>query len=168
MNLTKRGMKRELRKWYWLRRARLIGATVGADSAINFRTMLSPNTRVGNNFNCNGLEVHGPGSVTIGDNFHCGKNCLILTANHNFKGSKIPYDETEIVRDTVIGDNVWLGLDVLVLPGVTIGEGAIVQAGSVVTADVPPLAIVGGHPARQFGQRDAVHYEKHKSLGNFF
>ncbi|CAN1507716.1 Hexapeptide repeat [Mycobacteriaceae bacterium] len=91
-----------------------------------------------------------------------------MTYNHNYKGGAIPYDPTFIVEDTIIGDNVWFGLDVVVLPGVTIGEGAIIQAGSVVITDVSALAIVGGHPARQFSMRDADHYQTLKSLQKFY
>ena len=50
--------------------------------------------------------------------------------------------------DTVVGNDVWLGYRALVLPGVTIGHGAVVAAASVVASDVPPYAIVGGNPAR--------------------
>lgn len=168
MALTSTNIRRELRKWYWLRRARRSGAAIGVEPAINFRTVLSANTSVGDNFNCNGLEVHGTGSVSIGNNFHCGKNCIIVTSTHNYKGLAVPYDETDIVEDAVIGDNVWFGINVIVLPGVSIGEGAIVQAGSVVVADVSPLAIVGGHPARQFSARDADHYQELKMQKKFF
>ena len=59
--------------------------------------------------------------------------------------------------DTVVGNDVWLGYQALVLPGVTIGHGAIVAAASVVAADVPPYAIVGGNPARVVRRR----YEDH-------
>ena len=162
-----RNLRRQLRRTFWLPRARIKGATIGARPSINFRTILTGNTSVGDNFNSNGLEIQGPGSVTIGNNFHCGSNCKIMTANHNYKGERIPYDETYIIKDTIIGDNVWLGTNVIVLPGISIGEGVIVQAGSVVTTDIPPLAIVGGHPARQFSARDADHYEMLKSLGRF-
>ena len=91
-----------------------------------------------------------------------------MTSSHNYKGEGIPYDETDIAEDSVIGDNVWLGHNVIVLPGVSIGEGSIVQAGSVVVKDVPALAIVGGHPARQFASRDHDHYERLKALGKFY
>ena len=59
--------------------------------------------------------------------------------------------------DTVVGNDVWLGYQALVLPGVTIGHGAIVAAASVVAADAPPNAIVGGNPARVIRRR----YEDH-------
>jgi virginiamycin A acetyltransferase len=55
--------------------------------------------------------------------------------------------------DTVVGNDVWLGYQALVLPGVTIGHGAVVAAASVVASDVPPYAIVGGNPARVIRRR---------------
>ncbi len=160
-------MKRRMRRAWWGAVARRAGATVGPDAKINRRTRLTPATVVGRNFNSNGLEIHGSGVVTIGDNFHCGKGCQILTSNHNYEGAAIPYDESYDVREVMIGDNVWLGIDVTILPGVAIGEGAIVQAGSVVTSDLPPLAIAGGHPARAFAARNSEHYEQAKSNGRF-
>ena len=57
--------------------------------------------------------------------------------------------------DTVIGSDVWIGYEALVMPGVSIGHGAIVSTRSVVTADVPPYAIVGGNPARVIRTRFA-------------
>lgn len=55
--------------------------------------------------------------------------------------------ERENRGDTVVGNDVWIGMDAVIMPGVTIGDGAIVGSGSVVTKDVPPYAIVGGNPA---------------------
>ena len=67
----------------------------------------------------------------------------------------------------MIGDCVWFGNKVTVLGGVTIGEGAIIAAGAVVTKDVPPLAIVGGNPAKVIKYRNADHYFKLKAEGKF-
>jgi virginiamycin A acetyltransferase len=64
--------------------------------------------------------------------------------------SDLPYK-----GDTIIGNDVWIGYEALVMPGVTIGDGAIVSARSVVTADVPPYTIVGGNPARPIRARFA-------------
>lgn len=57
--------------------------------------------------------------------------------------------------DTVIGNDVWLGMEAMVMPGVTIGDGAIVAARAVVTKDVPPYGVAGGNPARVVKQRFA-------------
>ena len=60
-----------------------------------------------------------------------------------------------------------MGARVIVLGGVTIGEGAIIQAGSVVVKDIPKYGIAGGHPAKEFKTRDIEHYEKLKSMQKF-
>jgi acetyltransferase-like isoleucine patch superfamily enzyme len=70
-------------------------------------------------------------------------------------------------KEVIIKDNVWFGNRVLILPGVTIGEGAIVQAGSVVVSDVPNCAIVGGAPAKSFGMRNTDRYFELKSKKAF-
>lgn len=132
------------------------------------RTRLSDNTFLGRNPNFNGLIVNGIGKVVIGDNFHSGTGCLIITSIHNYDhGKKIPYDETHIEKPVIIGDNVWLGDKVTILGKVTIGDGAIVQAGAVVIKDVPSGAIVGGNPAQIFKYRDMDHYNNLKSKKMF-
>ncbi len=128
------------------------------------KTRLSKQTHLGLNPNFNGMTINGVGKVIIGDNFHSGTNCLILTSNHNYDhGLKIPYDETHVIKNVSIGDNVWLGDRVIILGGVDIGEGAIVQAGAVVTKSVSIGAIVGGNPAQVFKHRNMEHYYDLKS-----
>lgn len=117
--------------------------------------------------NFNGLRVNGTGTLRIGDNFHSGEDCLIVTQNHRYHGEALPYDANYDLLPVTVGDNVWFGSRVTVLGGVTIGEGAIVQAASCVVKDVPAGAIVGGHPASQFSERDMAHYERLKSEGRF-
>lgn len=108
------------------------------------------------------------GRVTIGNNFHSGPECLMITQIHNYDGGRaIPYDNTYLYKDVDIEDNVWLGSRVIVLGGVRIGEGAIIQAGSVVVSDIPKYAIAGGHPAKVFNYRDIDHYEQLKSQNKF-
>ncbi len=131
-------------------------------------TLLTKNTFLGQNINFNGLVVSGGGKVTIGDNFHSGPDCLLICENHNFDyGDAVPYDTTYIYKPINIDNNVWLGSRVIVLGGVSIGEGAIVQAGSCVVSDIPSYAIAGGHPAKVFSYRDIEHYEKLKAEGKF-
>lgn len=122
-------------------------------------TRLSNKTELGKNPNFNGMVINGNGRVIIGDNFHSGTGCLIITSIHNYDfGSKIPYDETHIEKPVIIEDNVWFGDRVLVIGKVRIGEGSIVQAGAVVVKDVPKGAIVGGNPAQIFKYRNMEHY----------
>jgi len=92
----------------------------------------------------------------------------MISQNHNFNsGEAIPYDSTYIFKDIIIKDNVWLGSRVIVLGGVTVGEGAIIQAGSCVVSDIPDYAVAGGHPAKVFSYRDIDHYKKLKAAGKF-
>jgi chloramphenicol O-acetyltransferase type B len=130
-------------------------------------TILSRNTYLGRNCSFNGLIVRGGGKVVFGDNFHSGGDILIITRNHNYEGNALPYDKTYRYADVTIGDNVWIGSRTIILNGVTIGEGAIIQAGSVVTGDIPKCGIAGGHPAKVFKYRNIDHYEKLKREGKF-
>lgn len=138
-------------------------------SSVRFNgySRLRTKTSFGKNVHFNGIQTYGAGHVYIGDNFHSGRGLIILTQNHNYKGSAIPYDEKIEIRDVKIGDNVWIGINVLILPGVTIGEGAIIQAGSVVSRSIPPLGIAGGNPAVPFRFRDKDHYFQLKKEGRF-
>jgi len=112
----------------------------------------------------------------IGDRLRIGKFCAIARgvkfimngANHQMNGiSTYPFfifgngweaaapqpGELPYKGDTVVGNDVWIGYDALIMPGVTIGDGAIIAARSVVTADLPPYAIVGGNPAQLLRER---------------
>ena len=140
----------------------------GTDLRVNGKSILTKNTVLGNNVNFNGMRIVGRGKVIIGDNFHSGEDCLMITQIHNYdEGEAIPYDSTYILKDIIIKDNIWLGSRVIILGGVTIGEGAIIQAGSVVVSDIPDCAIAGGHPAKVFKYRDKEHYKRLK-LDNRF
>jgi len=165
-----------LRKLIWVIKkvksafyTRLAALTTNSRSKFkaNGFTKLSKHTALGINCHFNGMVINGKGKVKIGDNFHSGGNCRMITENHNYNGSQLPYDSTNILKDIVIEDNVWLGRDVTVLAGVKIGEGAIVQACSVVTSNISALAIAGGHPAVEFSRRDEKHYIKLKKLKRF-
>ena len=148
--------------------SKFLGVLAGFGLKVNGPTIVNRQTRLGRNVNFNGLEVAGKGKVVIGDNFHSGPGCLLITQTHNFDaGQAVPYDGTYILQEIEIGDNVWLGSRVIVLGGVTIGEGAIIQAGSCVVSNVPKCAIAGGHPARVFKYRDVEHYEALKVAGKF-
>ncbi len=161
-------MQRNIQRRYWSWRARLIAGSYKTPPTVSFQSTFTSQTHFGKNTHFNGMYIAGSGKVTIGDNFHSGRGCKMITSYHNFdNGTHIPYDRTMIHKDIVIEDNVWLGDDVIVLSGVTIGEGAVIQAGSVVAKSVPKYAIAGGHPAVPFKYRDKEHYERLKSEGKF-
>lgn len=109
------------------------------------------------------------GGVRIGRYFHMGSGLTIFSLSHNWRsGTKIPYDEVIIEKPVIIEDFVWIGCNVTILPGVTVGEGAVVAGGSVVVKDVPPLAVVGGNPARFITQRNAGHFNNLKADGEYY
>lgn len=142
--------------------------SVGERLWLGGESYISENTYLGNHVCFNGMKIMGAGKCTIGSYFHSGIECLIITQNHNYdKGTKIPYDDTYIYKDVEIGDFVWLGSRVMILPGTKIGEGAIIQGGSVVHGEIPPYAIAGGNPAKVFKYRDIEHFKKLKEEGKY-
>jgi len=99
--------------------------------------------------------VYGNGDITIGDNVLIAAHTSINTVSHHFERCDIPINDQGIHCDPVsIEDDVWIGMNAVVLQGVTIGKGAIVGAGAVVTRDVPAWSIVMGVPARVVSQRN--------------
>ena len=90
------------------------------------------------------------GNIIIGDNCMIAAHCALTPYLHGFADTHRPMREQPLTSrgDIVIEDDVWLGLNVSVMDGVTIGQGTIIGAGAVVTKDIPPYAIAGGVPAR--------------------
>lgn len=99
-----------------------------------------------------GTEVIAWESVSIGRDCMIGWDCVIMDTDLHPVGDR-PLRNAPVV----LQDRVWLGCRVIVLKGVTIGEGAIVSAGSIVTRDVPPYTVVAGEPARVVGHVDRDH-----------
>jgi acetyltransferase-like isoleucine patch superfamily enzyme len=93
-------------------------------------------------------------SIRTGSNVSIGPEATILTLGHDPRSATFE----DRGGDVVIGDRVWIGYRAIVLPGVTIGEGAVVGAGAVVTKNVGPYAIVAGNPARKIGERKLANY----------
>lgn len=140
----------------------------GDNLHVNAPCRFNNNTYLGNNVNLNGMAVGGSGKIVIGDNFHSGSECQIITNIHNYDhGTSIPYDANDIQKDVIIEDNVWIGNRVIILGGAILREGCIIQAGSVVVGEIPYCAIAGGHPAKVFKMRDVEHYESLKAQGKF-
>ena len=89
------------------------------------------------------------GPVTIGSHVNLAQGITVTALNHNFDDSDKRIDEQGVsTSQVVIGDDVWIGANAVVLPGVTIGTHSIVAAGAVVTKDVPPHSLVAGVPAK--------------------
>ena len=111
-----------------------------------FNTDFGKNIHIGENVFINsGCKMQDQGGILIGNDVLIGHNACLLTLNHDMN----PECRADMIPKAIhIEDKVWLGSNVTVLPGVRIGEGAIVAAGAVVTKDVSPNTIVGGVPAK--------------------
>lgn len=92
-------------------------------------------------------SVHGP--LRIGDNVMMGPEVTILTHTHNIERTDIPMGQQGMrVAKVVVGNDVWIGMKVVIMPGVKVGNGAVIGSCAVVTKDVPDFAVVGGVSAK--------------------
>lgn len=114
------------------------GAQFGTGSGIS----IGNNSGLG--VNC---LVHGP--LEIGENVMMGPNVVIFTHTHNYSRIDIPMcKQGSSVTKVSIGNDVWIGMRAIIMPGVNVGNGVIIGAGAVVTKDIPDYAVVGGVPAK--------------------
>lgn len=128
--------------------SRLIGKQVDDAFALfpPFYTDCGKNINVGKNVFINsGCRFQDQGGITIGDNALIGHNAVLATLNHDIDPRK---RSTMHPASITIGKDVWIGANVTVVPGVEIGDGAIIAAGAVVTKRIPPNVIAGGVPAK--------------------
>jgi len=100
--------------------------------------IIGSNTSIGDR-----TEIHAGKKVTIGEGCNIAWDVCIMDRDYHKFNS-----QTEEIKPVNIGNNVWIGCNSIILKGVTIGEGAVVAAGSVVTKDVAPRTLVGGNPAK--------------------
>ncbi len=126
----------------------------GKNVNIEKGAQFSYNVSLGDN---SGIGVNAliSANVTIGNDVMMGPDCIILTANHGMERNGIPMwkQPHESPRPVVIGNDVWIGARVIILPGVHIGDGSVIGAGSVVTKDVEAYSVVGGNPAKLIRMR---------------
>jgi acetyltransferase-like isoleucine patch superfamily enzyme len=141
--------------WY----RRVLGARIGRGTAIQMHQYVhffgisganGCGVRIGDHsVICRGCYLDGRGGLTIGDNVSVSPHVWILTDGHDMHDAMF----AEVLGPVTIEDYVWIGSRATVLPGVTVGEGAVVAAGSVVSKDVAPYSVVAGVPARPVGER---------------
>lgn len=128
-------------------------------------------TKIGKNFFGNfNLTIQDDGEVTIGDRCNFGPNVTIVTPIHPM----VPEERVALLdpdgqpkrlcyaRPVHIGNDCWLGANVVVCPGVTIGDGCVIGAGAVVTRDIPPRSFAAGNPCRvirEITEKDSMRYK---------
>lgn len=99
--------------------------------------------------------LDGPGEIEIGSHIGIASGTQIYTQNHRYKDKNVLYYQQKVeLAKVVIEDDVWVGANSLILAGVTLKQGTIVAAGSIVTKDSEPYSVIAGVPAKKIGQRE--------------
>lgn len=154
----------QLRWYYWKQKAKLKGkGTIGRMADITYPSK----TIIGSNFICseytviNALNSLG---IYIGNNVLLGPRVYVRGANHSFDSLDIPINQQGHHEESiqylnqnysiVIEDDVWIGANAIILPGVKIGKGSVIGAGSVVTRNIPESSIAAGSPAKVIKNRE--------------
>lgn len=111
--------------------------------------------KIGSNVSLNEwVYLSGFGGLEIGDNTRIGLRATIVTSDHEFSRKNFLIYKQRISKEkVVIGKDVWIGANVIILKGVKVGDGAVIGAGAVVTKDVACYAVVAGVPAKEIGSR---------------
>jgi acetyltransferase-like isoleucine patch superfamily enzyme len=141
---------------------RLAGMTIGSGSTLHMmgrvydprHISIGKDSIIGERFSLDGRkQLKGSaGGLKIGDHVDMASEVMIWTSQHDIHAE----DMAPIEAKVVVEDYVFIGPRSIILPGVTIGEGAIVGAGAVVTKNVEPMTIVGGVPAKEIGKRQVT------------
>ena len=137
---------------------KLLGGEVGKNTIFYSGVRIMPlnGIKLGDNVDlAKGVIITTKGGVKIGDRTLIGYNTQILSANHKIPSNreKIFYSG-HICKEVIIKHDVWIGANCIILPGVTIEEGSVVAAGSVVTKNIDKYTIVAGSPAKVLRNRD--------------
>ncbi len=143
---------KELRRWCCKHIFKHCGKKVNVERGAKFGTGIG--ISLGDN---SGLGIHCdiPSNLTVGCNVMMGPHCTILDRNHTFDRIDIPMIQqgNSERKPTIIEDDVWIGCQVLIMPGRTIKKGSIIAGGCVLSKDFPEYSIVGGNPSRLLRSR---------------
>jgi acetyltransferase-like isoleucine patch superfamily enzyme len=114
--------------------------------------------------------LDGAGGITINKGTIFAPEVFVYSRSHNFNNNlqALPFDNVMEVSPVNIGEYVWVGTRAIILPGVTIGDGAVVAAGAVVTKNIPSCAVVAGNPAKVIKFRDKVKFDQLQLENNCF
>jgi acetyltransferase-like isoleucine patch superfamily enzyme len=168
-------MFEKIAEWLWRQRGKSSLQQLGSRGA-NTELLLPIHISIPQNLHVGSQVYVGPEAyistyapVYIGNGSIFGPRVKIFTGNHRYENpTALPYDEVTLAKSVRIGENVWVGADVLLLPGVEVGEGAVIAAGAVVTKSVPKGAVVGGNPAKVLKYRDLDNYDRLKAEGKIY
>ena len=141
-----------LRRWCCKHIFKHCGENVNVERGAKFGTGI--HICIGNNSGL-GIQCHVPSNLIVGDNVMMGPNCTIIGRNHRYDRTDIPMIQQGFTahKTTIIEDDVWIGSQVLIMPGKTIKRGSIIAAGCVLCKDFPEYSIVGGNPSRLIKSR---------------
>ena len=153
----KSGRVERFRKWvkrqFWSRFLKSLGKGTVIHQSVLIRGPAG--ISIGTNTNVNhGCKLFGAGGITIGDGSMLAYDVVVFSDTRTFMGpTPLKEQKTRLTLPVVIGDDVWIGARSIIMPGVTIGNHAVIGAGSVVTKDVAGWDIVGGNPAKRIKSR---------------
>lgn len=138
--------------WILTKRLKKFGCEIRINAWCHFG---NKKVSVGDYCNFNGMIVAGCGELNIKNGFHSATNILVITSNHDYHSNHyVPYGYDDISKPVFIGNAVWVGANVTILPGTHINDGVIVQAGSVVHGNLESFGIYGGNPAKFIKRRE--------------
>jgi acetyltransferase-like isoleucine patch superfamily enzyme len=149
---------------FWTERLRKSGVSIGEASRVAIGSQIKPGTIIGHHTQINGRAViRGAGKTTIGPYCAIGHRLTVLTENHATHLPNMQFAlhqalgvrprEFVLAGEVRVGAACWIGDSVTILKGVSVGPGAVLGAGAVVTKDVPAFAVVAGVPARPIRAR---------------
>ena len=129
----------------------------GKDVNIEKHALFSARVSLGNRSGIgSGAKIYG--TCSIGNDVMMGSDVTVITRNHRTDRTDIPMCEQgfEEEQPVIIGNDVWIGDRVTILPGVTVGDGCVIGAGTVVTKNLPPYSVSAGVPAKLIRMRDGT------------
>ncbi len=139
-----------LRRFFCKKIISSAGKNINIERGATFSRKLSIGDNSGLGINC-----QAQGTVSIGNNVMMGPDVLIYTTNHEFNNKNVPMQQQgyQLEKPVSIGNDVWIGARVIILPGVHIGDGVVIGAGTVVTKDIPAYSVCVGNPAKVVKER---------------
>ena len=156
-------IRKRMRSFFRALPARRKCKRIGSNFFCGGLVRLTRKTEIGDHVCLNGVWASGNGRLVFGSHIQCGDGLRIFTRNHDYESDRLPFGSGYVAKDVFVDDYVWIGSQVILLPGTHIHEGAIIQAGSVVHGDIPACAIAGGNPAKVFSHRDLDRFARLKA-----